>query len=66
MTYPLRGDSVTIGRGPENSIQIIDSLMSRVHARLKQTGGAWAFVEPPWPMRWCPQAEKPLQPERSR
>ena len=33
---------------------------------LKQTGGAWAFVEPPWPMRWCPQAEKPLQPERSR
>ena len=33
---------------------------------LKQTGGRWAFVEPPWPMNWCPQAEKPLQQERSR
>ncbi len=33
---------------------------------LKENGGAWAFVEPPWPMRWCPQAEKPLQPGRLR
>ena len=33
---------------------------------LKQTGGAWAFVEPPWPMRFCPQAEKPLQPVPAR
>lgn len=45
MTYPLRGDSVTIGRGPENSIQIIDSLMSRVHVRLKQTGGTWVVED---------------------
>ncbi|PKB64365.1 MAG: hypothetical protein BZY80_02920 [SAR202 cluster bacterium Io17-Chloro-G2] len=33
---------------------------------LKQTGGAWAFVEPPWPMRFCPQTEKPSQPEGPR
>ena len=33
---------------------------------LKQSGGRWAFIEPPWPMRWCPQAEKPLQPEKAR
>ena len=33
---------------------------------LKQTGGVWAFVEPPWPMSWCPQAEKPSPAERSR
>lgn len=33
---------------------------------LKQTDGAWSFVEPPWPMRFCPQAEKPLPPEPVR
>ena len=33
---------------------------------LKQTAGRWAFVEPPWPMRFCKPAEKPLPPEPAR
>ena len=33
---------------------------------LEQTGGRWAFVEPPWPVRFCPQPDKPPGPERFR
>ena len=43
-----------------------DEYSYRQRFLLKQTGGVWAFVEPPWPMTYCPQAEKPLQPERLR
>lgn len=41
MIYPLRERSVTIGRGPQSHIQIIDTRMSRAHARLEFDGGGW-------------------------
>lgn len=42
MVYPLRGESVTIGRGPENTIQIIDTRMSRQHVNLEYSENAWS------------------------
>ena len=33
---------------------------------LEQTGETWLFVEPPWPMTWCPKAELPPEPVNVR
>lgn len=41
MVYPMRGDLVTIGRGPENTIQIVDSRISREHVRLRLRRNGW-------------------------
>lgn len=41
MVFPLRDRSVTIGRGPQNTIQLIDTRMSRMHARIDQGPDAW-------------------------
>lgn len=44
LVYPLRGSQVlTIGRGPENAIQIIDSRISRVHVQLEVHEGNWTL-----------------------
>ena len=29
---------------------------------LEMTGGAWVFVDPPWPMGWCPDLKRGPQP----
>ena len=34
LKYPLYKNSMTIGRGPENDIQVANEFMSRVHARI--------------------------------
>jgi hypothetical protein len=39
--YPLAGDSVSLGRGLENDIVLEDRRVSRIHARLVNTGGYW-------------------------
>ncbi len=41
MIFPLREDFVSIGRGPQNTIQIIDTRMSRAHARLDRADAGW-------------------------
>ncbi len=41
MVFPLRERAITIGRGPQNNIQIIDTRMSRIHARLDRTKEGW-------------------------
>lgn len=41
MIFPLRESVVSIGRGPENTIQIIDTRMSRRHSLLLLNGEAW-------------------------
>ncbi len=41
LIYALEGDRVTIGRGPENTIQVIDRRTSRAHASLARTEGGW-------------------------
>ncbi len=28
------------------------------HFSLEQLDGTWRFVEPPWPMNWCPEAKE--------
>ncbi len=39
--YPLAGDNVSLGRGLENNIVLEDRRVSRIHARLVNTGGYW-------------------------
>jgi serine phosphatase RsbU (regulator of sigma subunit)/pSer/pThr/pTyr-binding forkhead associated (FHA) protein len=41
MIFPLRDAVVSVGRGPDNTIQIIDSRMSRRHALLLFSSGGW-------------------------
>jgi serine phosphatase RsbU (regulator of sigma subunit)/pSer/pThr/pTyr-binding forkhead associated (FHA) protein len=41
MVFPLRDAVVSIGRGPENTIQIIDARMSRNHSLIVFNDGAW-------------------------
>jgi serine phosphatase RsbU (regulator of sigma subunit) len=41
MIFPLRESVVSIGRGPDNAIQIIDSHMSRNHTLLILNEGRW-------------------------
>lgn len=41
MIFPLSETVISVGRGPENSIQIIDSHMSRNHSLLIMNEGAW-------------------------
>lgn len=43
MIYSLRGSVVTVGRGPENTIQIIDTRISRFHIRFELTNGHWTL-----------------------
>jgi serine phosphatase RsbU (regulator of sigma subunit) len=45
MIYPLREDEITIGRGPENSIQVIDTRISRVHSRIQRRDGRWTIED---------------------
>ncbi len=45
MIYPLRTGPVTVGRGPESTIQIIDTRISRNHARLELKNGAWTVLD---------------------
>ena len=42
MIFPVRDQSVSIGRGPDNAIQIIDTRMSRNHAVLSFADGKWS------------------------
>lgn len=42
-TYPLVGDSVSLGRGLENTIVLEDRRVSRIHARLTNSGGHWTI-----------------------
>jgi phosphoserine phosphatase RsbU/P len=39
--YPLRGECVTIGRGPANTIQIVDARISREHVRFQWRNNHW-------------------------
>jgi phosphoserine phosphatase RsbU/P len=39
--YPLRGEVVTIGRGPKNTIQLVDARISREHVRLELRENQW-------------------------
>ena len=32
---------------------------------LEMTGGEWLFVDPPWPMRWCPEFREGTAPAGS-
>lgn len=41
MIFPLKGPQMTIGRGPDNQIQIIDSRMSRNHTLLMLKDDGW-------------------------
>jgi serine phosphatase RsbU (regulator of sigma subunit) len=41
MVFPLHEKVVSIGRGPDNAIQIIDSRMSRRHALVMFNSGSW-------------------------
>lgn len=41
MIFPLRERMISIGRGPQNTIQIIDARMSRIHARLDREETGW-------------------------
>lgn len=41
MVFPLRGDRLTIGRGPNNGIQLVDSRISREHVRLTLRRHGW-------------------------
>ncbi len=41
MIYPLRDAMISIGRGPENTIQVIDPRMSRNHSQLIMREGNW-------------------------
>lgn len=41
MVFPLRGDRVSIGRGPSNTIQLIDSRISREHVVLIRRRNGW-------------------------
>lgn len=41
MIFPLRETVISIGRGPENTIQIIDTQMSRSHSLLLLHEGRW-------------------------
>ena len=41
LVFPLRESIVSIGRGPENTIQIIDAHMSRNHTLLINHDGSW-------------------------
>ncbi|MBI1784458.1 FHA domain-containing protein, partial [Candidatus Sumerlaeota bacterium] len=43
MVFPLRERTISIGRGPQNNIQIIDTRMSRVHARLDREKEGWVI-----------------------
>jgi sigma-B regulation protein RsbU (phosphoserine phosphatase) len=43
MIYPLCNKMTSIGRGPENSIQIIDTRMSRNHTVLINGAGRWVI-----------------------
>ena len=39
--YSLEGDQVSVGRVPDNDIQLDDFTVSRQHAVFVQQGGAW-------------------------
>lgn len=41
MVFPLRETMVSVGRGPDNTIQIIDTRMSRRHMLLLHNAGHW-------------------------
>ena len=41
LTVPLAKDDITIGRGPRNGLTIPDSMISRLHCRLRYAQGAW-------------------------
>lgn len=43
--YPLDGKAATLGRRPENDIQISDRLVSGQHARLEQYGTTYRIVD---------------------
>jgi pSer/pThr/pTyr-binding forkhead associated (FHA) protein len=44
-TYPLEGDSLSIGRDASNSIQINDAEISRRHAQLQFQGGKYVIED---------------------
>lgn len=41
MRFPLVGQQITIGRVPDNTMQLDDFTVSRQHAVIVQQGGAW-------------------------
>lgn len=44
--YPMAGDSLTLGRGRDNQIQIKnDARVAREHARIERSGGGFLFVD---------------------
>lgn len=44
-TYPLEGDSLSIGRDASNSVQINDAEISRRHAQLQFQGGKYVIED---------------------
>jgi pSer/pThr/pTyr-binding forkhead associated (FHA) protein len=44
-TYPLEGESLTIGREASNSVQINDAEISRRHSRLQFQGGKYVIED---------------------
>jgi ABC-type multidrug transport system ATPase subunit len=45
LKFPLDKNVVTLGRGPDNDVQISDSLVSGRHARLERQGAAYRIVD---------------------
>ncbi|MEW6777998.1 MAG: adenylate/guanylate cyclase domain-containing protein [Bdellovibrionota bacterium] len=41
----FRSDAIRIGRIPGNEIEVVDSLVSRRHAEIKNEGGAWVLYD---------------------
>lgn len=44
-SFPLDGEVIFLGRGPENQIQIEDKSVSRRHLKILQKDGKWFFVD---------------------
>jgi ABC-type multidrug transport system ATPase subunit/predicted component of type VI protein secretion system len=45
LKFPLDQDVVTLGRSPDNDVQIADSLVSSQHARLERYGSTYRIVD---------------------
>jgi|GEM_PF-5267724 len=46
IVYQVTGDSMSIGRKPENDIQILVDQISSRHAQLVRTGSGYELVDP--------------------
>lgn len=45
ISQPIGPEAVTIGRAPENTLQLVDPAISRSHCRIEQTGGSIVIAD---------------------